>query len=470
LLVVALDREGRIVRFNRACQQLTGYTPDEAMGRPVWDFLLVPEEVDAFRAAFDKLRAGEFPGQFQNQWVTKDGRRRLVAWSNGAAVAADGSMDCVIGTGVEITALRDAEGRAEQGEATIRALLESAAHAILAVDSVGRIVLCNAATVAMFGYSWPELLELTLEDLIPRRLRHQHARYRADYFAHPYSRPMGTGLELAGLRKDGTEFPVEIGLSHVGTREKPLAVAFIGDITERRAAEHALRRSEQDARQAENKLRELTLGLLAAQEQERRRVSRELHDDLIQKMALLASDLGALEEDLPGPAGAARQMLQSLAARLNALGDDVRRTAYQLHPAVLEHLGLLAALESYCADFSSHQAVRVAFRRRNVPVSIPDDISLGLYRVTQECLRNVARHSGASRASVTIEGIENSIRLLIADKGKGFDPALAAGKNGLGLVSMEERVRGMNGKLLIESRLGGGTRVEVRVPLAGGAA
>jgi len=275
-------------------------------------------------------------------------------------------------------------------------------------------------------------------------------------------------MEVAGLRKDGTEFPAEMSLSHVATADGNLAVAFITDITERRHYEESLRRSEAEARASQRQLRELMTGLVEAQEEERRHVSRELHDDLNQRLAMLAVELGGIEAKLPPSDRAIREQLHCVEKRLNGLSDDVRRTAYQLHPSILEHLGLADALETYCGEFSAQQKIKVAFRLRKVPAGIPKGVALCLYRVAQEALRNIARHSGSRRASVILAGASAGLTLTLEDHGRGFDPAVLERNRGLGLISMRERVSAAGGSLTIQARRGAGTRVQVQIPLKGG--
>jgi signal transduction histidine kinase len=231
------------------------------------------------------------------------------------------------------------------------------------------------------------------------------------------------------------------------------------DITQRKLAEDALRRSEDE-------LRRLMANLFTAQEEERRRVARELHDDVNQRMAMLANEVATLEQTPTGSARLLRKQLRSLRKRVDQLSDDLRSAAHRLHPSALEHFGLVVAMESHCSDFMKLHRIRVKLTHRSVPESIPPEVSLCLYRATQECLHNVARHSGAGEARVTIRGDKSGIFLSVTDSGMGFDPGLVADQGGLGIVGIRERVRLVNGTVAINSQPGHGTRIEVRIPLA----
>jgi signal transduction histidine kinase len=175
-------------------------------------------------------------------------------------------------------------------------------------------------------------------------------------------------------------------------------------------------------------------------------------------------DADRLVQQLPSSPKIVSQ-LQSLRARVEDVSNDIRRVAYQLHPSILDHLGLAVALRSYCAEFSKREHVEVIFSTTVESDALPEEIALCLYRVTQEALRNVARHAAAKSASVTLEGAPERIHLRISDNGVGYDPALARNKGGIGLVSMKERVRLVNGEISIRSKPGQGTQIDVWVPL-----
>jgi two-component system CheB/CheR fusion protein len=456
LLVVVLDRDRRIVRFNRACQELTGYSMEEAKGKPQ-DFLYLPEELEQVNAGSAELLEGR-QREHQFHWVTKDGHRRLISWSNSVTRAADGTVEYMIRTGIDVTEHEQAKERVRESDATVRALMETAAQAILAVASDGRIALVNASAETMFGYERHELVGQPLELLIPKRFAERHISHRVAFFRDPKNRPMGIGLELAGLRKDGSEFSVEVSLSHVPTSAGILAVAFVSDITMRKQSEDALRESAA-------RLRALSEGLLTAQEDERKRLARELHDDLNQRLAMLSVGVAELEAGLPDSALSIKDHLLALETSLAEVSEELRRAAYQLHPSVLEHLGLAAALEAHCEEVSKQGPVKIQFRHREMPKQIPEAVALCLYRVAQEALRNVIKHSGANRATVELTGNEKEVVLRITDKGRGFNLDEAGKRGGLGLVSMEERVRIVNGSLSIRAKAGDGTRVMIRIPL-----
>jgi signal transduction histidine kinase len=159
-----------------------------------------------------------------------------------------------------------------------------------------------------------------------------------------------------------------------------------------------------------------------------------------------------------------QRKLTALGQRLASVSGDIRRTAHQLHPSSLDHLGLAAALKSYCLEFSQHEGILVQFLQRNVPARIPPQVALSLYRSAQEALRNVALHSGARRATVSLTGRDESIVLSVKDSGRGFDPNRVKGR-GLGLVSLDERARLMGAKVVLKTKPGEGVQIQIQAPL-----
>jgi PAS domain S-box-containing protein len=218
-------------------------------------------------------------------------------------------------------------------------------------------------------------------------------------------------------------------------------------------------------KQAEETLRVLSGRLISGQEMERRRIARELHDDVSQNLALVAVELERLGRERLSPAALSGRVAQIL-VRLKEASSGVHALSHQLHPAKLEHLGLAAALRGLCRDLWQHGLV-VGFTDRDVRRGLPQEVALGLYRIAQEALHNVVKHSGATRAEVELIGEPGALVLRVADGGKGFDPGTPGEKQGLGLISMRERVRLLGGTMTLRSAPGLGTSLEARVPLSG---
>lgn len=240
------------------------------------------------------------------------------------------------------------------------------------------------------------------------------------------------------------------------------AVRLVGsekDITQRKQAEAQLR-------QHEAQLIDLTTKLLRAQDQERQRIARELHDDMTQRLAVLAVEIGSLaRSDAPNaPPPVHIEHLRKTAAQL---AEDVHNFAYRLHPSLLEHLGLEAAIRDQVDDFGRRTGLKVQYSQRTVPHALPMDVATCLYRVTQESLQNVLKHAEASEVLVRLLGTATGVGVCIRDDGRGFIPEPAGSiSRGLGLISMEERVRLFQGSFRVRSSPGKGTEVHAWVPLS----
>ena len=250
---------------------------------------------------------------------------------------------------------------------------------------------------------------------------------------------------------------------HARTRElAEVNQALVAEVTERMQTEHSLRRSQEALQVSEERLRSLAAQLIAIQEEERRRISRELHDDVNQRLAMLAVALRNLEKRIATAPEFVRDGVRDAVEQLATLSDDVRSMAYRFHPSILDDLGLSAALQHVVDDFSSRTGIRSTFSCEDMKKPLPKDIASCLYRVTQECLANVAKHAGASSVRVRLAGEQGEVELSIKDNGKGFDPQDNT-VHGLGLLSMKERVRLVNGVVDVSSSPGRGTTVSVRV-------
>jgi signal transduction histidine kinase/ABC-type uncharacterized transport system substrate-binding protein len=216
---------------------------------------------------------------------------------------------------------------------------------------------------------------------------------------------------------------------------------------------------------AEQEREELAGRLINAEEQERSRLARELHDDFNQRLAVLAVDLERCAEMIKhSPAEASERMLE-LWNRASEIGADLHTLSHQLHSSTLESLGLVLGVNAFCAEFAEQQGIQVDFVYENIPRSVAPQIALCLFRIVQEGLRNVKKHSGSSRAEVRLEGIDEAIHLSLFDRGAGFDRHNPSTQLGLGVRSMEERLRLVGGRFELQSDPMQGTRIDAWVPL-----
>jgi signal transduction histidine kinase len=225
----------------------------------------------------------------------------------------------------------------------------------------------------------------------------------------------------------------------------------VQDITERKAAEE--------------ELRYMSGRLIAAHEEERTRIARELHDDLSQRMALLQVCVEQLQQGTTGFSISSRQKLHDIAEIAHEASSDIHDLSHRLHPSKLDVLGLVPSLTGLCRELSESHHLEVQFVHDCIPKEIPKDVTLCLFRIAQEALRNVVKHSGATEVNVELSGLGDRMELRVSDSGVGFDPEFEKGKGGLGLLSMSERLRLIGGELTVESAPSRGTRIRVRAPL-----
>jgi signal transduction histidine kinase len=256
------------------------------------------------------------------------------------------------------------------------------------------------------------------------------------------------------MRKDSTPIWGRLNVSLVksGGGETPFVLAFVEDISKRKLAEEALST--------------VTRKLIGSQEDERARIGRDLHDDIGQRLALLAVELQQMKHTPPQSAVEVSSRMDELWKRASEISNDVQAFSHELRSAKLEYLGVVAAIRSFCEEFAERQRMEIEFRSHDLPslLSSPE-ISLTLFRVLQEALHNAAKHSGVRHFAVELWGTPGEVHLAVGDSGAGFDPQTAIKGRGVGLTGMRERLNLVNGELLVESRPDRGTTIHARVPI-----
>jgi PAS domain S-box-containing protein len=372
-----------------------------------------------------------------------------------AAVIAE--RDKLVGEHAAMEIRLRSEEVVRENEEKLRLILDSTAEGIYGIDLEHRCTFCNPACLRTLGYERvDEVLGKNMHNLIHHTRADGTLLPIEECRVHRVART-GEGVHAEDelmWRANGTGFPVEYW-SHPQRKgyEVVGAVVAFTDITERKLAEAALA--------------SVSGKLIEAQEQERSRIGRELHDDIGQRLALLAIELQELHNDpliLPG----VRSRTGEIQKQISEIATDIQSLSHELHSAKLQYLGIAGAMRGFCREFGEQQKVDVDFQTHDLPGPLSADTSLCFFRVLQESLHNAVKHSGARHFEVRLWGISDGIHLTVRDSGEGFDREAAKTSRGLGLVSMEERLKLVKGTLSIDSQAKRGTTIHAYVPFNSG--
>lgn len=363
----------------------------------------------------------------------------------------NGRMVRMIGMVSAITEQKRAEETLRESEEKFRSVFRDAGVGMVIFSPEGRFLAANGTFCDYLGYTEEELLERTV----------QSVTFAEDWpsVSQKLNQAVAMGgslkrLEKRCLHKSGRIVCTESSASLIRSRDgKPqYFVGEVLDITKRKEAEQAL----------------LTINrrLIEAQEQERTRIARDLHDDINQRLAMLAVDIEQLQQKPPELAHEIRTALTAFRERIVEISTEVQLISHQLHLPQLEYVSIVAAMGTFCREFAERQKVEIDFRHDHIPSAVAHDISLCLFRVLQEALHNAKKHSQVRHFEVILGYSVDQLYLTVTDHGTGFDAQTALSRGGLGLISMRERVRLVNGTFAIDSKPMRGTSIHVCVPLA----
>lgn len=439
-------RNQRYIEVNETFESMTGWARSEVIGRTPMELEIWANPHQRLNE-LSRLSEGATLRNLELSLRTKYGEMRTVL--SASELVEVNNEPCVLTISSDITDLKRAQDAVRESEERFRLVANTAPVMIWMVGTDKLRTYVNQPWIAFTGRTLEEELGNGWADgILP-----EDRGACLESFFNAFDRRQPVELEYRVRRCDG-EYRWIYDLGVPRFQADGSFVGYIGsciDITERRLAEEALSTVSQK--------------LIEAHEDERTWLARELHDDVNQRLALLSVNLDVLNQELPVSAAHAKLRAADIKQQVKDLGMDVQALSHRLHSSKLEYLGLTAAAAAFCRDFSERTGAHIDFSTEGVPRSLPEEISLCLFRVLQEALQNANKHSGSDqfRVSMTLQG--NALELLVGDSGCGFNPEDALRAPGIGLTSMRERMKIVHGELHVDSRKEHGTVIRAKVPL-----
>ena len=447
-----LDHGTGVFWLSERARALFGYSPDAAVDVERLMASVHPDDRDLVGRAIERsVRLGESVAVEYR--ILTGGRVRWIASRGRSQSGSDGAAMRLTGVSTDVTDRRYAEEALRKSETRLSSAAELAELAFYEVRFDERVAFVDERFRDICG-----LGSKPLQGLEPVELWKEHL--------HPDDRRRV--LDARRKLHDGNPDRVSIEYRYVhpvrGQRWiQHLARVAVRDADGRAIVAFGVLRDITEVKSAEVELRDLSQRLIRAHEEQRAILARELHDDLTQRLAVLAIDVGRAE--IAAPVGAPAETLRAVRDGLARLSEDVHSLAYQLHPSVLDDLGLGEALRAECERIGRQGVLKLSVQLHPVLPAVPRDTALCLFRVAQEALSNVVRHAGARSAGVVLQEMDGGLLLAVRDDGIGFDPGAAQQRRRLGFASMRERLQLVHGTLDIESAPGGGTTVVAWAPL-----
>jgi two-component system sensor histidine kinase UhpB len=465
--ITLIDEQGTIIEWNRASEEITGLKREVVIGQPAWAVQSrvriperrAPELHERLKAAtLEALGAGQasfFERVAEIEFCKSDGERRYLEQVLFPIKTGQGYRIGVVNR--DVTGRKRAEAALQESEARFRVIFENAPLGIALMDMTGHPTRTNTALRKMLGYSEPELAQMTFTDFT----HPDDAQADWDLFTELVAGKRDQyQIEKRYARRDGQVMWGQLSTSLIRNPDgaAQYVIGMVEDITERKQA-------DEERERLLEQVHSLAGYLQAAQEEERTRIAREIHDEFGQALTALKMDLAWLARQLPGDhQPRLTDKIKAMADLLDATLGTVRRVAAELRPGLLDDLGLVEALQWLAQGFAERTGIECSLHLEEEEVTLGRDLDTAIFRIVQESLINVARHSGATKVRLEMEARPDCWTLTIQDNGRGITDSQLADPNSLGLMGMRERARAWGGDITFQGVPGQGTTVSVVIP------
>jgi PAS domain S-box-containing protein len=458
--VAKLDsRTGKYLAVNERFCAMIGYSSQELLSMRLYD-IIHPDDLKISKDYLTRIQnmPDDLSQTFQRRYKHKDGRTvyGMISTHNVKNMQT-GAIES-IGLIQDISASINLHSLIIERENRLSIIIHNSMDAIITIDAEENILIFNTAAEAMFGYSSQDALNMSLSKLMPQSFRAGHqAHVQAFSKSGDTARKMGAKLVLKGLRANGEEFPLDASISRAVSDGKLYMTVILRDLTQQVKAQNELDR-------ARTELRELSIASQTAREEEKSRISRELHDELGQNLTALKMDLSWLQSHTSDESVANLERIRAMQAVLDSTVVATRRIAADLRPLMLDDLGLKAALEWLTQDFSRRLSIPCNLLVEENVMALDTRVQSALYRAVQECLTNISRHAQATQVDIEVHLISTQVTLQVRDNGVGISDDDQKKRGSFGLIGMRERIYILGGQVAIHSQPGQGTFVTIQLP------
>jgi len=479
-VIISKSLDGIITSWNAAAERIFGYSSEEAVGRSILSLIIPAELHEEEQQILRRLRAGDRVDHYQTIRVAKNGRKVRISATISPVRNAHGHIIGASKIARDITERETTQSMLRENQDLLRAAFTQTYSFLAMLSTDGTILEANRAAIDGTGFSRGEVVGQKIWDVWWRTLPEEQVIAKTSVATAAGGLAVREECEYA-LRDGSIRFADRTLNPVQNERGEVIMIVASGlDITDHRQLRSVLEdRVHERTRELETKnrelitqaevVRELSARLLQIQDEERRRIARELHDSVGQMLAAVNMNLAQVEAEIDKLSPDATKAMANNAGLLQEISNEIRTISHLLHPPLLDDVGLQSALEWYIEGFSERSKIHVDLDLPEDFGRLPRNLEITLFRVVQECLTNIHRHSGSTTASVRVERSEDEVRLEVRDSGKGIpadtQATLASGKlSGVGLRGMSERLRQMGGQLEVHSN-GKGTKVSAVLPL-----